>query len=75
MATQRGLEPRFNIVDMSVLRALEQGKVYIVNQPSLMRGFDYRAVKDNEGISLLIAKKLSCQRTLEQAYGRVGRYG
>lgn len=64
-----------NETDTSKLRKMVPNTVLVVSDSALMRGFDYRALDPQVGISLLIAKPLSCQRTLQQAYGRVGRYG
>ena len=64
-----------NATDTAKLRQMEAGCVFVVTDSALMRGFDYRAADHRQGISLLVAKPLSCTRTLLQAYGRVGRYG
>ena len=64
---------RVNEVNLSVTRNLTNGDYLRVDQEELMRGIDYKS--PSHGIALLIANKLSSERALQQAKGRVGRYG
>ena len=50
---------------------MPQDSVFIVTDPDLMRGFDYKSVT---GIALMIARPLDSGRALRQALGRVQRY-
>ena len=59
---------------MTVLRATTARDVYIVTDPRLMRGFDYRSA-DGHGIALLMCNHVDSEREANQALGRVGRYG
>ena len=48
--------------------------VFLVKDPNLMRGVDYRSLAGTEGISLLIMSCFQSTRAYIQALGRVGRY-
>ena len=44
-----------NVADLARTRAMTKYTTFIVTDPELMRGFDYRS-NDSKGISLLIAR-------------------
>ena len=62
-----------NEESLLVTRNLTNSDCLRVDQELLMRGMDYKAPE--HGIALLIANALSSERLLDQALGRVGRYG
>ena len=44
-----------NVAELAMTRAMTKDTTFIVTDPELMRGFDYRS-NDLKGISLFIAK-------------------
>ena len=44
-----------NVAELAMTRAMTKDTTFIVTDPELMRGFDYRS-NDSKGISLFIAK-------------------
>ena len=50
---------------------MEVGQLFLITQPELMRGFDYRC---NTGIALLVCKNFDSLRALKQGFNRVGRF-
>ena len=60
--------------DLNRLQNLSKHDIFIVTDPKLMRGVDYRAAKHTRGISLLIMGDFDSQRSYIQGLGRVGRY-
>ena len=63
-----------NVSDMEILRKATANDVFVVTDPKLMRGFDYRT-SDRSGIALLLCHGFPTQRSLYQGLGRVGRFG
>lgn len=53
---------------------MNQDTIYLVIKEKLMRGIDYRANSDTEGIALLIMSSFDHERAYKQGLGRVGRY-
>ena len=53
---------------------MQVGQTIVQTREELMRGYDYSTALAS-GIALLVAKNLSSERALMQAFGRVGRYG
>ena len=58
----RLLECFENCSDLSILKAMTPGQLYLVSDPALMRGFDYRC---SGGIALLICKEFDSSRSLK----------
>ena len=53
------------------LRQLKAPQFILVTKPQNMRGLDYRST---DTITLFLARRCDSQRSLTQAFGRVGRY-
>ena len=66
-------DTKLNETNLAVTKNLSKTSCLLVTEETLMRGIDYRA--EGCGIALLIANALTSDRALEQAKGRVGRYG
>ena len=64
-----------NCTNVESLRSLTKDDLYVVSDPALMRGVDYRAANGTMGISLLIMSGFDSDRAYIQALGRVGRFG
>lgn len=65
------LEVLDNPTSREQLRGLTSRHLVFITDFDLLRGFDYRC---ETGINLFIASKVTSQRQLLQALGRVGRY-
>ena len=70
-AVLNGLTVHSNEDDLTIIRVMAPGTLFLVTQQQLMRGFDYRCPA---GIALFIGARFDSKRGLKQAYGRVGRY-
>ena len=60
--------------DLAELGCMNQDTIYLVTKEKLMRGIDYRANSDTEGIALPIMSNFDHERAYKQGLGRVGRY-
>ena len=60
------------MTDRRVIQTLTRTDILVVDQPKLMRGLDYLTC-EHQGISLLLAQGFGSERSLRQAFGRVGR--
>ena len=58
-------------VDQS--RVGEMFRILVVDDPQIMRGTDFRA--PSTGIALVMSRGLESERDVQQALGRVGRFG
>ena len=58
-------------VDQS--RVCEMFRILVVDDTQIMRGTDFRA--PSTGIALVMSRGLESERDVQQALGRVGRFG
>ena len=70
LGRSKNLNVHCNENSMKVLRKMGKQDLFVVTDPLLMRGFDYRS---KCGIALLIAAPLDNSRAYMQALGRAGR--
>ena len=59
---------------MARLKKLSQDDFFVISDPELARGIDYRAAKGTEGIALFVMSSAKSERAYVQLLGRVGRY-
>ena len=64
-----------NCKNLERLKQLTSNDVYLITEPELARGVDYRAASGTHGISLLVMSASKSDRAYVQLLGRVGRYG
>ena len=56
------------------MKQLSQDDVFVIQDPELTRGIDYRAAEGTRGIALLVMSSAKSERAYIQLLGRVGRY-
>ena len=59
---------------MARLKQLTPDDVFLISDPTLTRGVDYRAAEQTRGIALLVMSACNSEREYVQLLGRVGRY-
>ena len=63
-----------NCRDIERIRRLKASDIFLISEPELARGLDYRCADGTKGISLLVMGESSSVRAYIQLLGRVGRY-